>query len=100
MQLLRRGAKELCIGEREFTTLSDQRPRDKVFVVNVVECRTQCVRGRVRWLLEEHRGEEPLFAIVSRGRTNVLRWLAEHQAPLARPERIQLRDGQIYRWMG
>jgi len=33
-----------------------------------------------------------------RGRTNVLRWLASQPAPLGRPARFELRDGQIYRW--
>jgi len=39
-------------------------------------------------------------AVSLRGRTNVLRWLAEHQTPLASPERVELRGGQIYRWIG
>jgi hypothetical protein len=28
----------------------------------------------------------------------VLRWLAGRQTPLAPPARVELRNGQIYRW--
>jgi hypothetical protein len=34
-----------------------------------------------------------------RGRANVLHWLMERQTPLVCPERVELRDGQIYRWI-
>ena len=36
--------------------------------------------------------------VSARGRTKVLRWLASRPAQLARPARVELRDGQIYRW--
>ena len=35
-----------------------------------------------------------------RGRRNVLSWLATRQGSLAPPERVELRDGQVYRWLG
>jgi hypothetical protein len=47
----------------------------------------------LRWSVEDD-------AVTLRGRTNVLRWLAARHAPLAHPERVELRDGQIYRWFG
>jgi hypothetical protein len=37
-------------------------------------------------------------AVTLRGRTNVLRWLATREGPLGPPARVELRDGQVYRW--
>jgi hypothetical protein len=37
--------------------------------------------------------------VTRRGRSNVLRWLLSRQRALAPPERFELRDGQVYRWI-
>jgi hypothetical protein len=36
--------------------------------------------------------------VTLRGRTNALGWLSSQSERLARPSRVELRDGQIYRW--
>jgi hypothetical protein len=37
--------------------------------------------------------------LTRRGRSNVLRWLRSRQRVLVPPERFELRDGQVYRWI-
>jgi hypothetical protein len=52
----------------------------------------------VRLLLHPYLHWSDHNGVTLRGRTNVLQWLAARQAPLAPPTRIELRNGQIYRW--
>jgi hypothetical protein len=52
----------------------------------------------VRLLLHPYLHWSERDGVALRGRSRVLQWLAARQAPLAPPARIELRDGQIYRW--
>jgi hypothetical protein len=54
--------------------------------------------GELRLLLHPYLHWSDHDRTALRGRANVLRWLASQPAPPARPARVELRDGQIYRW--
>jgi hypothetical protein len=67
----------------------------------VVDAATERDWERLKFLLHPYlHWSEDGGAVALRGRTTVLRWLAERPGPLKRAERIELRDGQIYRWFG
>jgi hypothetical protein len=56
---------------------------------------------RLKFLLHPYlHWSEGSDAVTLRGRANELHWLMERQPTLVRPERVELRDGQIYRWIG
>jgi hypothetical protein len=70
-------------------------------VAEVVEAAAERKWDELKLLLHPYlQWSENGGTVKLRGRTNVLRWLVEYQTPLLRPERVELRDGQIYRWIG
>jgi hypothetical protein len=69
-------------------------------VTDVLEAAAEGDWEQLKLLLHPYlHWSEETGAVTRRGRTNVLRWLAERRVPLAPPARVELRDGQIYRWI-
>jgi hypothetical protein len=68
-------------------------------VTDALEAATARDWDRLRLLLHPYLHRSISDGEALRGRTNVLSWLASRQTPLPPPTRIELRDGQIYRWI-
>ena len=69
-------------------------------VADVLEAEAARNWDELKLLLHPYLQWSAAGGVVLRGRTNVLRWLAARTTRLGPPESFEVRDGQIYRWIG
>lgn len=79
-------------------SLSSEQPDNEV-ILRVIEAVTAGRWDNAKLLLHPYLHWTQENGLTRRGRSNVLRWLVARQRELVPPERFELRDGQVYRWI-